>query len=744
MIVSCKTRSGANDSVSVFSVNDVVLNKHYTTCRKSGNQKNKREYVKQFGTFDIETTSVTHKEIDPLTGEETIVPDYAYMYVWSACIDGVEVAGRTWNEFIVLLEKIHKHYATNEMRKFVIYVHNLSFEFAFMSGYFADNSDLFCTRPRKVLKYVLNTLGVEFRCSMKLTNMSLDKFTQKMAGCTHVKAVEHNENGKKADLDYTLVRHCETVITDEEWGYIINDTLGLWEALKYKMQKDGHNVATIPMTSTGYIRRLIKEAVDKYCPYIREKLALTDETYHIVKEAFRGGDTHANMFKAGRVYHDVYSHDASSMYPFCMLAFDYPETALSLVDDDDLEEEYLMRDGHMFVGEVTFRNIELKPDCYNPYISISKKIGVAKGVDIDNGRVLSADEITICIDSNDYHIIKDSYDFEAEFCVGRVYESRLAPMPQPIREVLLNLVKDKSELKIAVKRSKPFSEEKESNEYDLGKSKNLLNGTYGLSATDPVHDQIFYDGEMWYTFDRLEYNSIPDYKALIDDIGAKIKDEKSIYESTKESALPYIYGFWTTSLARRHLHRIQKLAGADIIYWDTDSCKSTKMDFEGLAKLNQWVYDLCDRTGTYVEVEGKRIYIGYFDNESNRKDIINPPTYEVFKTLGAKRYAYNVYGENKDDAKFGATVSGISKERGKVAIGSIDNFKEGLKVPNCGGFQLTYIDSKTITRREIKDYRGVEGVAEYCGAIVMIPRTYTLELTDDQWMHYKLDEQIEE
>lgn len=51
------------------------------------------------------------------------------MYVWSACIDGEEVEGRYWTDFIKLLDKIQAYYKTNESRYFVIYVHNLPLNF---------------------------------------------------------------------------------------------------------------------------------------------------------------------------------------------------------------------------------------------------------------------------------------------------------------------------------------------------------------------------------------------------------------------------------------------------------------------------------------------------------------------------------------------------------------------------------------------------------------------------------------
>lgn len=142
-----------------------------------------------------------------------------------------------------------------------------------------------------------------------------------MAGCTHIKA--------KGDLDYSLIRHNESYINPIEWGYIINDTLGLWEAITYMLTKDGDRIATVPLTSTSYVRRDMKRAIRKGTTtrMLKKKLALTDKTYKLLKEAFRGGDTHANMIKCAKIYHDVYSFDGSSMYPAMLLLMKFPVTA---------------------------------------------------------------------------------------------------------------------------------------------------------------------------------------------------------------------------------------------------------------------------------------------------------------------------------------------------------------------------------------------------------------------------------
>lgn len=85
--------------------------------------KNEVAYILDFATFDIETTTYQMSIIDN-------EPQYnAFMYQWQFCIDDKVIMGRTWDEFLKLLEKLRLGLALSHNHYFVIYVHNLPFEF---------------------------------------------------------------------------------------------------------------------------------------------------------------------------------------------------------------------------------------------------------------------------------------------------------------------------------------------------------------------------------------------------------------------------------------------------------------------------------------------------------------------------------------------------------------------------------------------------------------------------------------
>ena len=125
-----------------------IDNFDYKLIRKTANQKRKRGnqgrrdnsriYKNLYCAFDIEVTN-----------------DYdiknAYMYIWQFQIEDFTVVGRTWEEWILFLQRIKNELKEDEY--LMIYVHNLSYEFSFIRGiYDFKNEEVFAIEPRKVLK----------------------------------------------------------------------------------------------------------------------------------------------------------------------------------------------------------------------------------------------------------------------------------------------------------------------------------------------------------------------------------------------------------------------------------------------------------------------------------------------------------------------------------------------------------------------------------------------------------------
>lgn len=240
--------------------------------RKRGNQSTSQKYYYKdlITAFDIETTYI--KEVDQ-----------SVMYIWQWQFgDKCTVIGRTWYELRIFLNELKEVLGNDRL---VIYVHNLSFEFQYLSGIFKFDSDkVFCMDSRKVLKAVLMD-SFEFRCSYLQTNMNLRSFCEKMGVHSY-----------KLKMNYKKPRYWYTELTPKEIAYCINDVRGLVEAITKEMERDGDNLYTIPLTSTGYARRDAKAAMRNVShTYLKNQLP-TYELYKLLREAFRGGNTHASRF----------------------------------------------------------------------------------------------------------------------------------------------------------------------------------------------------------------------------------------------------------------------------------------------------------------------------------------------------------------------------------------------------------------------------------------------------------------
>lgn len=414
-----------------------------TIKRKKGNQGTKRvkDYLDLITAFDIETTNL-------------VDISQAFMYVWQYQL-GLEhtVIGRTWEEFTSFMQKLKDHL---EDRWLVTFVHNLSFEYQYLAGIYPFKpEEVFCTDPREVLKCYMYDC-VEFRCSYRLSNLSLDNYTHKWG-------VEH----AKTTYNYKKYRDSNTVLTPKELEYITNDVLGLVEAISKEMAFTGDNLQSIPMTSTGYVRRNCKKAMRDIRR--QEHYAFPDkEVFILLREAFRGGDTHNNRFYSGEVIENVKSKDRSSSYPERMVNGLYPIRKFKKCDEytDIFRIMDLIYKKHMAIlMRIHFKNIRLT-DVNDPMPYIPRdKCWIMQGGVYDNGRVLRASYIAMTITDIDFKIIQDQYSYDDVY-IEVAYYSYYGKLPKPLREEVLKYYRDKTALKGT------------GNEAEYNSAKALLNSIY--------------------------------------------------------------------------------------------------------------------------------------------------------------------------------------------------------------------------------------------------------------------------
>lgn len=630
-------------------------------------------YIEHLMTFDIETSTI----------EKTDGSFEGYMYHWQVCIDGFVCFGRTWKEFLTFLRKMNralKNY--NEQHKLICYIHNFSYEFQFLYSWI-KLTNVFAIDKRKPLKAISKDFNIEFRCSYLLSNMNLKKFIENTPNAHYFKG--------SGDLDYKKVFTPKSILTMSELGYCYNDVMGLYEAIIYLLRED--TLTTIPLTSTGYVRRECRNNMRKNKKNRKQflDLKLDDKLYQLCKDSFRGGNTASNRYKTNFITYDVSSYDMSSAYPYAMISGLYPitpfqeETITSLDMLDDYNNRYCT------LAYYSFENVKLKKGIPFPYIPYSKCIEfIAPSYDTQfkgkeycyNGRVLEANFIKIAMTNYDYQIFINQYEYDEENVrVEDFYYSHKGFLPKELINTVLEFFTLKSQLKGI-----------DGKEYEYMKSKNKLNSLYGMIVTDIIRQENLFNNQ----WEKGENSTLEEYY------------------SKRNNFLTYQWGLFVTAICRTNLQKAIDKIGLDCVYIDTDSLKYCGSHDEVFEHINQEMIEWCIQNDiiNYVEVGNHKYFLGLFDKEKG---------YDEFVTLGAKKYAFNQNG------KIGITVAGLNKKSGAKELelkGGLSNFKIGTEFFDSGRKTVYYNDDK-------KHFLIVQGCKiENASNIALVDTTYTLGMTD--------------
>lgn len=639
--------------------------------RKAGNQRTRKriQYKDIITAFDIETTRLQDIE-------------QSIMYVWQWQFgDEYTVVGRTWEQFEAFQRKLK---AVLEDSVLVVFVHNLSYEFQFLRGIYQFSQDeVFAIKSRKVLKCSMWD-SFEFRCSYIHSNMNLDTYTKKM-GVKHKKLT--------GTFDYEKIRYPWTELSDEELAYCVHDVQGLVEAIEIEMEHDGDNLYTFPLTSTGYVRRDAKKAMSQVnYRFVKEQLP-DYEIYKMLREAFRGGNTHANRYYTNYTLHNVHSADRSSSYPDVMCNCKFPISEFYRLGDIGYEEVVKMigKRQKACLMRVAITGLYLtRIDWGCPYLSLSKCRHIENALE-DNGRILSADYLETTVTDIDLKIILQEYSF-IDIKFYDVATARYGYLPEQLIKTICQYYHYKTELKNVPGQELLYM-----------KSKNKLNSLYGMCAQDPVKQSILFIDN-----DFKEQNE---------------NEAELLLAYNKKAFLAYQWGVWVTAWARYRLEEGIQLAHGDVndpnapqfVYCDTDSVKYLgEID---LSKFNTERIKDSKRSGAYAtDPQGITHYMGVYEKEHDMCE---------FRTMGAKKY---VYRETPDD-KLVCTIAGVSKSLGGKELeehGGIIAFHEGFTFDKAGGLEAVYNDNP-----EKCDIVRDGHKLKVTSNVVLRPSTYTLGLTAD-------------
>lgn len=643
-------------------------------------------------TFDTETTSLQWE------GQKV-----SFVYIAALSINGVVWYMRDLNTFKTFLDKYNDNSTIN-----VIYVHNLGFDFSFLSSYL-DFDSVFARKAHKPI--YARYKNWEFRCSYFLSQMSLANI------CSNY-PIEHCK--KVGDLDYRKRRHTGTELTETELDYLEFDCLSLHDYIKYMLEQNGGKYREMPYTQTGFVRRdLLQRAKDdgEYHD-LRKWVYRTEpdiELFKTLECAYAGGYTHANFFAVtSGVYTKVHSFDFTSSYPAVMCRcnnFPMGKFRRKVANFD----KYLYSEKYACVGKFKLKNLKSKTHlsylsyhkiCMESYTDVAGNIRRRKcavNCVSNNGRIYSADEITIYLTSVDIDTVKMMYECDIE--VFELWVADAGRLPKTIIKSILQWYSDKTQYKGIDEKQAVYLQ-----------SKQKVNSIYGCSVFNPYCDDVVYDDGEWLAVDATP-------------------EKLHKYFLNRKTILPYQVGVWVTALARNKLCKIASIIGNDVLYMDTDSIKYVgdyKHVFENDNKL---IHDenvtACEELGLDFDMfapsdtKGNVHELGLWDYEG---------CYKSFKVLGSKRYCYTRYG----DSGIYPVVAGCPKQtmREYLMINNgnalLKNFELNTKLTEneSGKNTVTYHDNLNIDI-PVTDYLGNTKI-EHIGAGAHIEKTsFDMSFADD-------------
>lgn len=695
-------------------------------------QKGKKVYYNLPCSLDIETSSYIKN------GEK-----YAIMYIWQMCIFGVCIYGRTYEQLQYTFDILKKLYC-NDGEYIIVYIHNLSYDSHFILKWL-NVTNIFATDKHEPL-YIEHDNFLIFKCSLRLSGKKLANLSKD----------NKDIDSKISDFDYSLLRTPATPLTEDELKYCETDIKIVYQYILSEISENDDNITEIPYTKTGYARRYCRRLCnnEEYRKWFYNGCITHEKLYKMIRYAFTGGITHANAIYCNMTLADITNYDIQSDYPAQIVKNKYPTgnyiheklekfpddvddiSVIAIVNFKNLRAKY----NHSILSNSkckfkcpfcdTFKischymqerkkrkrknHKDIKCEC--PYDNIDN---CPCRLELDNGRIIRAGNVTTVLTDVDFYNITLMYDFDSYDIIDS-YTCKKEYLPRPFVMATLKLYSDKTTLKNVIGYE---------TEYKLAKA--LLNSLYGMCVTDIVHDEYIYtpdNNEMWECVknDDIE-NSL-----------AKYRDKHT-------SFLLYQTGVYITAYARRDLietiaeickratDTINNKPFDDIVYYDTDSIKilngerykdifydfnkRNKYRMKMAAEYHNFKWDLFEP----ADPKGEKRLLGIFDTEK---------PYKYFKTLGAKRYIYQYH-----DDSFHITIAGVNKDTGAKYMSELaqqnnctefDIFTDELYFPRgkCGKKVLVYRD--TGFTDIVTDYLGNECVVHEKSYIYMCDGDYSL------------------
>ena len=588
-----------------------------------------------------------------------------WVYQWAAKLGGLYVYGRKPSEIIDFMQRVAEHYELSHDKKIIIYIHNASYDLQYLKLFlrqYDPTADFLAVDAHSIIQ--CDVIGFRIICSYKLTNMSLAALSGAYAD-TYEKAV--------GEIDYNIVRFQDSELTAADWYYMFSDVASQDDGIKGYLKMQGYKYAyKAPITSTGFVRancrKAAKNAYGWRDDFLDMRLGL--EEYNLCRQGFMGGVCIASFMYAGEtIRNDKLRHkDFTSSYPARQMLDYFPTGAPSWYGEIESEEELNdVCDEYCCVFILTLDNVHIKTGVTAPCIPSSKCIHKENELKL-NGKIVYADTLTMVCCELDYKWIKRQYTYDA-LAVDKMLIFDRGQMPEWLKNEVFEYFKNKCTLKNA---------DDEQSIMLYGKSKNMLNGIYGMTATSIIRDEYKMNGDWLLTKqDKTE-----------DDAESTLNR----YYRSYNNFMPYQYAIWTTAHARDALFTMIECVGYDnFLYCDTDSVFyiETPENAKNMQNYELYCRNRAIKAGAYVDNK----YLGVPTDE---------PPLKAFRAIHSKCYAMEEYNKKSGEFELNVVIAGIPKVATKWINGepikktnaeelqTIDNLADGFTFSHCGGTRCVY------------------------------------------------------
>lgn len=613
-------------------------------------------------------------------------------------------------------------------KKFITYIHNASYDLSYLIPYinmlpdFDYSNQGIIEGPNKFLTYIRGSL--EFRCSYLLSGMSLEKWSNEM-NIVHKKQV--------GLYDYEALKYPDQELDEASEKYDLYDVLAMQECLSKQMEYHGDNLATIPLTATGYIRRTLRRSCnnDKYYrdEYFYDN-RLNAELYDYMLKSYAGGMTHNNRFyrdtviEVGKTYEytagefitvsNIGHSDFKSHYPTQMTCYNFPLGQPQLIYKSDMG--FYMTIGEILSWYPTFSSMSVirlyKAELRDyrismPFMQFSKCYEARfEHKMLDNGRVLYASgEWIMFLDNLTLQILSEQYELEYE--VLECWRMLNKPLPDCIISVIDKYFKGKSdkknivhELTEAFGKLDPRTIEAE---FELMQNKKGINAIYGCAATNPLRDQFEVTEAMEFLLSQ-SYNDLD-----------SISEGLNKYYKGRNNFLAYQVGVWVTAYARYELYEYIKAVGYNkCLYVDTDSIfyiKDPETE-KAIADLNAEKHKTAHKV--YLS-NGKPEYYDVFDSEPDCLAFkgLHSKCYGVVTKKGLELTIAGVPARTLVDIKDGELIYVTREEElagtEKDPVKALDHLTDGFEFRINAGVSALYIGAEGFEAPRIPQVMFIDG-----------------------------------